>query len=152
MSGLTSRRKGADGERELAAILFGELGMTFKRDLRQYQQSALGDLVCDDPDFPFTIECKRYAKGWTCKPSWEVQAFEAAKVASKHPCVAYRFNGQQWRFRIWMDAVGSAFASPPVAGGWIETDAHGFAWIAREIMADKSLSSRGFVPLRGVIS
>jgi Holliday junction resolvase len=150
--GKTSRTKGASGERELAGVLFAELGMEFRRDLRQYQQTALGDLVCDDPAFPFLIECKRYAKGWTCSPAWEVQAFEAAKAASKHPCVAYRFDGKKWRFRIWIDALGAAFGASPVAGAWVETDAHGFAWICREMMARNSDISLKNIPLRGEIS
>lgn len=138
--GKASRAKGAAGERDLAAVLFAELGIKFSRDLRQYQEGERGDLIANDPDFPFLIECKRYAKGWTCAPAWEVQAFNAAKAASKHPCVAYRFDSRKWRFRIWIDAVGAAFGVSPGAGAWMETDAHGFAWIAREMMARKSLS------------
>lgn len=137
--GKSSRTKGAAGERELADVLFSELGIKFARDLRQYQTSEHGDLVSDDPDFPFLIECKRYASGWTCSPAWEVQAFNAARVACKHPCVAYRFDRREWRFRIWIDAVGAAFGVSPVAGAWMETDAHGFAWIAREMMSRKAL-------------
>lgn len=130
-----SRRKGAAGEREVASLLFAELGMKFSRDLRQYQRSDLGDLVCEDEDFPFVIEVKRYAAGWTCKPAWEVQAFRSAQEAQKHPCVIYRYDGQKWRARVWIDAISEAIGSPVVAGFSADLDIHGFCWIARELMA-----------------
>ena len=52
------------GEREIIAILTDELGgnangLTFQRDINQYRQSDLGDIICNDPDFPFVIEVKR---------------------------------------------------------------------------------------------
>lgn len=137
--GAASRRKGAQGEREVADLLFQELGMTFRRDLDQVREQGLGDLLCDDEAFPFTIEVKRYAKGWTCKPEWEVQAFTAARKAGKHPCVAYRYDGQKWRFRVWIDAVGEAIGAQPVAGFSGDFDALGFAWMAREMMARRAL-------------
>lgn len=133
-----SRNKGASGEREVAIALFGELGMTFKRDLRQYQTVELGDLVCDDAAFPFCIEVKRYAKGWTCKPAWEAQVFKAAANTGLHPCVIYRYDGQQWRCRIWIDAVAEALGVSSVSGRHFDTDIQGFAWVAREIMAFRS--------------
>ncbi|MGB0410183.1 MAG: putative PDDEXK endonuclease [Pikeienuella sp.] len=132
-----SRQKGAAAEREVAAILFAELGMKFARDLRQYQKSDLGDLMCEDEAFPFTLEVKRYAKGWICKPAWEAQVFKAAKAAGKHPCVIYRYDGQQWRARIWIDAIGEALGRPVVAGAHADFDMQGFCWIAREMMARK---------------
>jgi Holliday junction resolvase len=133
-----SRQKGAGGEREVAKELFLELGMTFKRDLRQYQQTDLGDLVCDNEDFPFVIEVKRYAKGWACKPAWETQAFRAAKAAQKHPCVIYRYDGQQWRCRVYMDAVAEAIGATSVCTVHLDTNIQGFAWICREIMATRA--------------
>jgi hypothetical protein len=47
-----SRTKGASFEREVAKLLLLELGITFKRDLRQYQEADHGDLIPDDPAFP----------------------------------------------------------------------------------------------------
>jgi hypothetical protein len=35
-----SRNKGATFERDVAKMLFLELGITFKRDLRKYQEAA----------------------------------------------------------------------------------------------------------------
>ncbi len=133
-----SRQKGASAEREVAKLLFAELGMEFKRDLRQYQKADYGDLITDDAAWPFCIEVKRYAKGWTCKPAWEAQVWASAKAAGKLPCVIYRYDGQQWRVRVWIDAVGEALGAQPVAGVHFDTDITGFAWIAREIMARRA--------------
>ena len=49
---VNGRQKGAAAEREIAKLLFDELGMTFKRDLEQYRAADHGDLICDEP-FPF---------------------------------------------------------------------------------------------------
>lgn len=137
--GKSSRTKGAQGERDVAKLLHAELGMTFARRLSQYQQSGQDDLTCDDPGFPFSIEVKRYAKGWTCRPAWECQAFDAARGTGKHPCVIYRFDGQQWRARIWIDAVAEALGTQAVSGVHMDTDLQGFAWFAREIMARRAI-------------
>jgi hypothetical protein len=37
---VNGRNKGAQFEREIANMLFFELGISFKRDLRQYQEAA----------------------------------------------------------------------------------------------------------------
>lgn len=134
-----SRTKGAKAERDVAKELFAELGMTFKRDLRQYQEAEYGDLVCDDPAFPFSIEVKHYTKGWTCKPAWEAQAIKAAENAGKLPCVIYRHNGQAWRVRVWFDAIAEALGTSAVCTQSADVTIQGFAWIAREIMAARAM-------------
>lgn len=133
-----SRNKGANGEREVAQELWRELGMTFKRDLQQYQVGERGDLVCDDPAWPFLIEVKRRANGWTCVPAWEAQAFRAAADTKLHPAIIYRFDRQQWRVRVYLDAVIEAVGGVATSGHWLETDIQGFAWVAREIMARRA--------------
>lgn len=139
--GRFSRTKGATAEREVAKELYRELGMNFRRDLQQYQQGELGDLVCDDPGFPFLIEIKRYAMGWTCKPAWEAQVFKALEKSGRddlHPCIIYRFDRQDWRARVYMDAVAEAVGGYKNTTTWLETDIQGFAYIAREIMAGRA--------------
>lgn len=64
-----SRTKGAQFEREVAKLLLLELGISFKRDLRQYQTGGHGDLIPDDPAFPFELELKRYAHGPISEPT-----------------------------------------------------------------------------------
>lgn len=137
--GATSRTKGAAGEREVAAMLFDELGLRFSRDLRQTQQRELGDLVCEDAAFPFTLEVKRYASGWDCRDAWEAQAQTAAHKAGKHPAVAFRFDRQEWRVRIWTDALAEALGAFCAASTapHLDMSLEGFAWVCRELMAGR---------------
>jgi hypothetical protein len=86
------RMKGAAFEREVAGLLFDELGIKFKREIEQYRQSDLGDLVTCDGTFPFTIECKRYADGYLAKDAWWDQACAAAHAANLIPSLIYRFD------------------------------------------------------------
>lgn len=138
-----SRTKGASGEREVAQELHRQLGMNFKRNLDQYREDDLGDLICDNPAFPFIIEVKRYGKGWTCKAAWEAQAFKAAKKAKKHPCVIYRYNNQDWRARVWMDALAESVGGNAVCGVRGDFSLQDFAWVCREIMARRDERLRG---------
>ena len=65
-------KKGKNFERKMCqdfTLLFG-MSMTFKRDIEQYRQGDLGDIICSDPEFPFIVECKRYAKGNGPQPAW----------------------------------------------------------------------------------
>jgi len=86
------RMKGAAFEREVAGLLFDELGIKFKREIEQYRQSDLGDLVPCDGTFPFTIECKRYADGYLAKDAWWDQACAAAHAANLIPSLIYRLD------------------------------------------------------------
>lgn len=131
-----SRQKGANFERQVAAQLYAELGINFRRDLDQYRQRDRGDLLADDDAFPFLIECKAYVAGSDCRGEWIAQAFRAADGTGLHPCVVYKFNNRPIRCRIWMDAIGEAISGKrAVSGQWVETDIQGLAWVAREIMA-----------------
>ncbi len=85
---VNGRNKGAAWERTVAKMLFDELGVEFSRDLRQYQKSDLGDLICDDPTWPFVLELKRYASGYTYQQAWWDQVVKAADAARKEPVLA----------------------------------------------------------------
>lgn len=130
-----SRNKGSAAEREVADKLFAELGIRFERDLEQCRDAGRGDLMPDDPAFPFLIEVKRRAVANTCEGAWEAQAFRAAEKSHLHPCVVYRGDRRDWRCRIYADAVAEAFGAVGVSTRWFETDLQGLAWVAREIMA-----------------
>ena len=80
---VNGRHKGAAAEREIAKLLLDELGIAFKRDLEQYRAAEHGDLICDDPDFPFCIEVKRYKSGCAAQPAWWDQACAAASACQK---------------------------------------------------------------------
>ena len=85
-----SRAKGAKWERDLAKMLYLELGITFSRNLEQYRTAEGGDLIPDDDSFPFSIEAKHYATGRGCKKEWWAQSEKAAIAAGKMPCVIYK--------------------------------------------------------------
>jgi len=97
---VNSRAKGSSAEREVAAILFNELGLTFKRDLEQYRSADRGDLLCADMDFPAVIEVKRFAKGVQARPAWWDQVCKAARAADTWPLLVYRYDRQDWRWRM----------------------------------------------------
>ena len=50
----------AKWERDLAKLLFLELGINFTRNLEQYRTAQGGDLIPDNEQFPFSIEAKHY--------------------------------------------------------------------------------------------
>ena len=130
--GAKSRNKGSSFEREVAAELFGLLGITFERDLDQYRKADRGDLIPDDTAFPFLIECKRYAAGDACLPAWKAQAVKAAQAARKIPAVVFRFDRRQTRVAVPLRALCATWP----ADQWAEVTLEGFAFIARERMAE----------------
>lgn len=89
---VNGRNKGASFEREVAKMLFDELGVKFKRDIEQYRAADHGDLICDDPTFPFTLELKRYAKGYMHKRDWWEQVRKAADAQGKEPVLIYKYD------------------------------------------------------------
>jgi Holliday junction resolvase len=131
---VNGRNKGASFEREIAGLLFDELGIKFKRDLEQYRSADHGDLLADDPAFPFVIECKRYASGTSCKAAWWQQAQAAASAVGKMPVVIYKYDRRDIRcvveFTALYKMIGSSFESDHQA----EMTLGAFCYIAREIM------------------
>ena len=84
-----SRAKGAKWERDLAKMLYLELGISFSRNLEQYRTAEGGDLIPDDESFPFSIEAKHYATGRGCKKNGG--RIRKAAIA-KMPCVIYKYE------------------------------------------------------------
>lgn len=134
-----SRRKGAAFERQIANELGRQLGLTFKRDLRQYQDRELGDLVCT-ADFPFLIECKAAASGTDCRTAWELQAAKAAEHTGQYPVVIYKFDFHPPKCRVGFDALAEALGTDVVCGQKADLSIESFAWVAREIMAGRACS------------
>jgi len=103
------RQKGASFERWVAAELESELGVKFRRELDQYQQKGLGDLrAIDCPEFPFTLELKRYARGCVARAEWWEQVCEAARIANRMPALIYKFDRQGIRCRVPFTAIIAA--------------------------------------------
>lgn len=130
-----SRNKGSAFERQIAKELLLLTGITFRRDLEQYRAADHGDLIPDDPAWPFSVECKRYASGTGCRAGWKAQAIAAAEEAGKWPCVVYRYDRQDTRVAVPWGAVAAAYGSQRAVGEWVETSLDGLAYLAREIMA-----------------
>lgn len=103
------RIKGRSGEYEIQGILYDHLGLTFKRDIEQFRQADRGDLICDECDFPFIIEVKRYGKTrGRPDPKWWDQVCAAADAAGKYPLLCYRYDRNPWRWRVPVSVVMAA--------------------------------------------
>lgn len=88
-AGKSSRRRGAQAERELAAILSGELGIVIKRNLGQAREGG-DDITIGQ----FRIEAKRQEKiqieAW-----WE--QVKAATGPGEIPVLAFRRSRNPWK-------------------------------------------------------
>lgn len=116
------------------ALMFG-MNMTFKRDIEQYRQSDLGDVLCSDPHWPWIIECKRYAKGNGPQPAWIKQAQKAAQEANKLWAVVYQYDRRPVRVAVPLAALATAMGNNDFHKETVwESDLEGFAEITREIM------------------
>lgn len=103
---VNSRNKGASFERTIARALFDELGVEFKRDLRQYQAAEYGDLVTDDPAWPFALELKRYKDGPIGGLSvWWEQVETAARNLGLLPALIYKYDRKPVRCVLMMNGV-----------------------------------------------
>ena len=136
MTGAHSRNKGATFERDIAAELFALTGVSFKRNLEQSREAAHGDLVPSDPDFPFSLELKRYHAGISCLAAWKAQSSRSAEACGKLPAVVFKFDRQPIRvavqFKALAQACGATFGD---ADEWAEITLPGFAYLAAEMMA-----------------
>ena len=92
---INSRNKGASFEREVSKLILDHLGIKTQRQLVQYQQKGLSDLV----GLPgWSVECKRYAKATTAdKKNWWSQACYSAKLEHALPVVIYKLDRQEIR-------------------------------------------------------
>ena len=90
MTGRSSKRKGAGGERELVSILAAEMGIPVKRILGQARDGG-GDIRIGR----YLIEVKRQER--IALPAWLAQTEAAARRDGGTPVVAFRTNGQPWR-------------------------------------------------------
>lgn len=129
---VNGRNKGASFEREIAKMLFDELGIGFKRDLEQYRAGDHGDLIPDDDAFPFVLELKRYADGPIGgQPVWWNQVVKAAARENKLPCLIYKYDRKPIRCVIPLEALMQHKTDHVV-----EMDFEAFCYVTREMMND----------------
>ena len=127
---VNGRNKGASFEREVAIMLRDELGISFKRDLEQYRSGSHADLIPDDPEFPFSLELKRYKDGPIGgAPAWWEQVKVAAEREQKMPCLIYKYDLKPMRCVIPLAALTDCDHDYTV-----EVDFETFCYIAREAM------------------
>jgi Holliday junction resolvase len=137
---INSRLKGSSGERELARVLFEELGV---RLVRRLVQSRAGghdlepepgaDGLCAVVLAGLAIEVKR-AAGVTprvCEAWWQ-QTERQATAAGLIPCLAYRVDRAGWQFRLPLYAI--VWTLPHWSGPkWtVDVGLHAFCVLVRE--------------------
>lgn len=103
------RVKGANFERELARMIYDELGIEVKRDLEQYRASDHGDLIGLDG---WCIEAKRYAKnvGGSYSPAWWGQVTTAANANGTQPVLIYKYDRQPIRCVVFLSSINADYA------------------------------------------
>lgn len=121
--GKASRDKGARGEREVCKMLSENLGGTYNRLLKQYQQSQLSDI--EQLVGVYSLEVKNCAK--VNLRAWWQQAVTAADKRGAVPCLAYKVARRGWKFVV------------PLPQAW----ATGKQW-ARDIQYTMTLEPDGF--------
>lgn len=139
------RDKGHAWERECCKLLEEALGIKFQRILSQTREGGLADIEpVEVSNFPFVIECKRYGVGVQAKPEWWDQVCVAARKAggNKFPCLIYRYDRQQPRVRVPLEAVASIKDFNVYSGGGMphdwkyacEMDMKTFFYVCRELL------------------
>lgn len=93
MSGRSSKRKGASGERELCKLLSDALGYPVQRTLNQARDGG-----ADCIDVPgYAIEVKRAER---FRSEWIEQAERQARELGRVPVLAWRTNRKPWRVMV----------------------------------------------------
>lgn len=134
-----SRTKGAAFERAIARDLEALTGVRFVRNLEQVRTAAHGDLIADDPAWPFSLELKARASILSCLNAWKDQATKAAALCGKHPAVIFKANRQPVRVAVPFSTVAAAFGVQITSVGWVEMALDELAVLAAEIMAAKAM-------------
>jgi Holliday junction resolvase len=118
---INSRAKGAGAERELAGLIFDQLGVRLIRNLEQARGGGHDLVLHPDEAGPaaealdrFAIECKRYQRITQASlvNFWQ-QATEQAAQVGRIPALAYRENRQPWKVMIPLAAMQPALCANP---------------------------------------
>ncbi|MGQ0622511.1 MAG: putative PDDEXK endonuclease [Panacagrimonas sp.] len=119
MSGAHSRRKGADGEREVARLVLELLGVSMRRRLTQYQAGGF-DLEPADGDpllSRLAIEVKRAHRATQATVArWWRQTCEQA--GDREPVLWFRGDGEDWRVVCRLDVSGQCIEPILTAADW----------------------------------
>lgn len=112
---VNSRRKGAEGERELARQL-EKLGFPAKRGQQFKGGADSPDVVCEQlAERGFHLECKRTKDCKMFSPAtlaeWDAQALADAG-ATRAAIICHRWNGGKWWVRVHQVPVGGRTWKP----------------------------------------
>lgn len=119
------RRKGADGERELARLLRESLGAGVFRNLDQPRQGGADLLGIAG----WAIEVKRATR--PALAAWWSQACAQADALACRPALAYRLDRQPWRVVVALRHIATGFEFAPLEMR-VETDLEVFTALVRE--------------------
>ena len=129
--GITSRRKGANGEREFSKLIEAHTGIKLERILEQWRSGG-HDLHANG--FPFALEIKRHRNP---KPGdvavWWNQAEVQAETAKLLPALAYRGDRKPWRVVVPLCALSSDLCKSPGFDWTAELSVLGFCHLVREL-------------------
>lgn len=107
----SQRRKGANGEREVCALLQAEFGVKVGRKLGQARDGG-----ADVHMPPFIVEVKRRAR-IAGLYEWLKQAEDATPEGYHLPCVFLRADGQEWvvamKFKHWATLARGELCTTP---------------------------------------
>lgn len=120
------RRKGANGERELARLLREHLGADVTRNLLQTREGGadLNGLT------GWALEVKRAATPRLA--DWWQQTCAQAQATGQRPALAYRLDRRPWRVVVALRDVAACFENAPLSMR-LETDLEGFAALVLEL-------------------
>jgi Holliday junction resolvase len=140
--GLTSRRKGQNGERELAGLLRDLTGWPVARRVRQHDGDS--DLV----GVPgWAVECKRRRSATRADiAGWWAQT--VAQAGGQLPVLFYRVDRADWR-AVWPLAVHLVEQHSDMWAGYAwtcETSIEAWAAVARELHAQSAAPVEARVP------
>lgn len=133
------RAKGAAFERAVAGLIEAETGVRLRRNLTQYQERGLCDLVpTGECAWPWSIECKRYAEA---RPgmvnAWYRQACDAAQAMGQLPALIYKGDRLPIMVRVPLVAIvtmgGRDGACPWQRCADVSFD--DFCYVTRELLA-----------------
>ena len=123
--GITQRRKGQAGERELHAKLSEHLGFVVRRLARQRATDP------DGLDLPgWAIEVKRVERALI--GPWWLQTLEQAHHSGRRPALFYRANRRPWRAILCLADVAPGRYSAPDGESPVEMDLSTAAAVLRE--------------------
>lgn len=135
-----SRNKGASAERELARIIYDELGIRMVRNLEQSRRGGHDLIPYTDQDDSvsaslarFAFEVKRHSRATPhLLKGWWAQTCQQAEAQHLIPCLCYRQDRMGWRVVIPLSAVRLDIPKTDGLDWTVELSVPAFAALIRE--------------------